>query len=230
MIGRPHRQMTVSTAYRSGRYGAGGWPGRWARSWRAWPTGTPARLAAARMSATAANRAYCQKSSVCQQATSSSRSGSVPAWRAAAASAGSGPSCFPGRGRCTREGAARVVPPGAAGRPGWPRTGSARPRRGAGTPRRGRCYPAGAGAQARSPARRCQRRGRARRAGHGGRSRCPGGRAGSWQAYTGVRADNRSPAAYIGCLDPELKRALLIRAAQEHVSVCDVIRRYLRAR
>ena len=45
----PHRQMTVSTAYRSGRYGAGGWPGRWARSWRAWPTGTPARLAAARM-------------------------------------------------------------------------------------------------------------------------------------------------------------------------------------
>jgi hypothetical protein len=30
------------------RYGAG-WPGRWARSWHAWCTGTPARLAAARM-------------------------------------------------------------------------------------------------------------------------------------------------------------------------------------
>ena len=42
--------------------------------------------------------------------------------------------------------------------------------------------------------------------------------------------DHRSPAAYIGCLDPELKRVLLIRAAQEHVSVCEVIRRYLRAR
>ena len=32
----------------NGRYGAG-WPGRWARSWHAWRTGTPARLAAARM-------------------------------------------------------------------------------------------------------------------------------------------------------------------------------------
>ena len=38
----------------------------------------------------------------------------------------------------------------------------------------------------------------------------------------------------MGCLDPELKRALLIRAAQEHASVSEVIRRaigeYLRAR
>ena len=32
----------------TGRYGAG-WPGRWARSWHAWRTGTSARLAAARM-------------------------------------------------------------------------------------------------------------------------------------------------------------------------------------
>jgi hypothetical protein len=42
-------------------------------------TGTPARLAVARMWATAANRAYCQKSSVCHQATSSSRSRFGPA-------------------------------------------------------------------------------------------------------------------------------------------------------
>jgi hypothetical protein len=40
--------------------------------------GTPPRPAAARMKATAAYRAYCQKSSACHQATSSSRSGSVP--------------------------------------------------------------------------------------------------------------------------------------------------------
>jgi hypothetical protein len=44
----PRRQMTTRTASRTGRYGAG-WPGRWARSWHAWRTGTPARLAAARM-------------------------------------------------------------------------------------------------------------------------------------------------------------------------------------
>ena len=43
-----YRQMTASAASRTGRYGAG-WPGRWARSWHAWRTGTPARLAAARM-------------------------------------------------------------------------------------------------------------------------------------------------------------------------------------
>jgi hypothetical protein len=49
-------------------------------------TGTPTRLAAARMQATAANSAYCQKSPACHQATSSSRSGSVPPCRAAAAS------------------------------------------------------------------------------------------------------------------------------------------------
>jgi hypothetical protein len=42
------------------------WPGRSLRSWHAWRTGTPARLAAARMQATAAYMAYCQKSSVCQ--------------------------------------------------------------------------------------------------------------------------------------------------------------------
>ena len=83
--------------------------------------------------------------------------------------------CLARRARCTRAGTARVVPPGAAGRPGWPCTSPARLRRGGGTPRRGRCYPAGAGAQARSLARRCQRRGRARRAGHAGRSRCPRG-------------------------------------------------------
>jgi len=44
----PNRQMTASAASRSGRYGAGR-PGCWARSWHAWRTGTPARLAAARM-------------------------------------------------------------------------------------------------------------------------------------------------------------------------------------
>ena len=49
---------------------------------RAW---TPARPAAARMQATAAYMAYCQKSSDCHEATSSSRSGSVPPWTAAAA-------------------------------------------------------------------------------------------------------------------------------------------------
>src|SRR5690348_14670044 len=61
--------MTASTESRTGRYGAA-LPGRRARSWHAWRTGKPARLAAARMQATAANRAYCQKSSVCHQATS----------------------------------------------------------------------------------------------------------------------------------------------------------------
>jgi len=45
-----------------------------------------------------------------------------------------------------------------------------------------------------------------------------------------VGQNHRSPAAYIGCLDPELQRVLLIRAAEEHVSVSEVIRRYLRAR
>ena len=70
----------------------------------------------------------------------------------------------------TRAGTARAVPPGAAARPGWPRTTPARPRRGEGTPRRGTCRFAGAGAQARSAPRRCQRRGRARRAGHDGQS------------------------------------------------------------
>src|SRR5271165_3586590 len=39
-------QMTASAACRSGRHGAG-WPGLWVRSWHAWRTGTPARLAAA---------------------------------------------------------------------------------------------------------------------------------------------------------------------------------------
>ena len=48
----------------------------------------------------------------------------------------------PGRGRCARARTACVAPPGAAGRPGWPRTSPARRRRGGGTPRRGRCCPA----------------------------------------------------------------------------------------
>ena len=43
-----HRQMTASAVSRTGRYGAG-WPGRSPRFWHAWRTGTPARLAAARM-------------------------------------------------------------------------------------------------------------------------------------------------------------------------------------
>jgi len=74
MIGRPTvRSGNDSTASRTGRHGAAQ-PARWARSWHAWRTGTPARLAAARMQATAANRAYGHKSSVCHQETSSSRS------------------------------------------------------------------------------------------------------------------------------------------------------------
>jgi hypothetical protein len=48
-------------------------------------------------------------------------------------------SCSPARGRCTRAGTARVVPPTAAGRLGWLRTSSARLRRRGGTPRRDRC-------------------------------------------------------------------------------------------
>jgi hypothetical protein len=59
-------------------------------------------------------------------------------------------------------------PPGPAARPGWPRTTPARRRPGEGAPRRGTCRFAGAGAQARSAPRRCQRRVRARRAGHDG--------------------------------------------------------------
>jgi hypothetical protein len=183
---------------RDARYGAG-WPGRRARSWHAWRTGTPARLAAARMKATAANRAYCQKSSVCHQATSSSRSGSVPPWRAAAPALRSGTSCSPAHGRCTRAGTARVVPPRAAGRLGWLRTSSARPRRRGGTPRRERCCLAGAGARACSPARRCQRRGQARQAGHGGRPQCPREWAASWQAYTDGRTEPLIGALPGGC-------------------------------
>ena len=56
------------------------------RSWHAWRTGTPAGLAAARMQATAANRASCHKSPACHPAASSSRSGPVPPGKAAAAS------------------------------------------------------------------------------------------------------------------------------------------------
>ena len=97
--------------------------------------------------------------------------------------------CFAGHGRCTRAGTARVVPPREAGRPGWSRTSPARPRQGGGAPRRGRCCPAGAAAQARSPARRPQRRAPARRAPRGGRSRCPQGQAASWQAYHHGRAE-----------------------------------------
>ncbi len=137
----------------------------------------------------ATNKAYCQKSSVCHQATSSSRSGSVSPWRAAAASTAYRSLLFAGHGMCTRAGTARGVPPRTAGPPGWPRTSPARPRPGEGTPRRERCCPAGAAAQARSPARRCQHRGRARRAGHGGRPRCPRRPAASWQAYPDGRAE-----------------------------------------
>jgi hypothetical protein len=43
-------------------------------------------------------RAYCQKSSFCHQATSSSRSGSVPPWRVAAASTANWSFFFAGRG------------------------------------------------------------------------------------------------------------------------------------
>ncbi len=52
-----------------------------------------------------------------------------------------GTSCSAGRGRRTRARTARVVPPGAGGRPGRPRTNPARPQRGGGTPRRGSVVP-----------------------------------------------------------------------------------------
>ena len=140
-----HRQVTASTASRAGGYGAG-CAGRWPKSRHAWRTGTPTRLAAARTYAAAANRAYCQRSSVRHRAASSSRSrvrsrraGLLrPAPRTGASRSG-------GRGRRARAGTARAVPPGPAGRPGWPRTSPARPRRRGGTPRRGRCCLAGAG-------------------------------------------------------------------------------------
>ena len=165
--------MTASAASRSGRYGAGR-PGRPARPWHAWRTGTPARRAAARMQATAANKAHCHKSSACRQATSSSRSGSVPPRKAAATSTAHWTLVFPGRRRRPRAGTARVVPPGAAGRPGWP----APIQRAGGEVEEhlaGEGIVAGARPQARSPARRRQRHGRARRAGPGGRSRHPRG-------------------------------------------------------
>ena len=127
-------QATVSAVSRSGGYGTGR-PGLWARSWHVWRTGASARLAAARMYATAANRAYCQKSSACHQATSSSRSGSVPPG-GLLRPARPGAWCSACRGTCTRARTVRVVPPTVAGQPGWPCTSSACPRRGGGTPRR----------------------------------------------------------------------------------------------
>src|SRR6185312_15280318 len=60
---------------------------------------------------------------------------------------------FAVRGRHTRAGTARAVPPGAAARPGWPRTTPARPRRGEGTPRRETYRFSGAG---RKPAQRLE--------------------------------------------------------------------------
>lgn len=63
---------------------------RWVRSWHAWRTGTPVLLAAARMQPVTAYGAYCQKSSVCHQATSSSRSGSVLATALSLAAANHG--------------------------------------------------------------------------------------------------------------------------------------------
>ena len=55
LIGSPESGATLppggapaTEELRTGRYGAG-WPGRPARSWHAWRTGTPAQLAAARI-------------------------------------------------------------------------------------------------------------------------------------------------------------------------------------
>jgi hypothetical protein len=180
--------MTASAVSRSGRHGAG-WPGRPARSWHAWRTGTPARPGAGgcrrppRTGRTATSRRPATRPPHQAGPVQSRHGGPLrPAPR-------TGAWCSAGRGRCTRAGTARVDPPRPAGRPGWPRTSPARPRLGGGTPPRGRSYPADAAAQARSPARRRQRRGRARRAGHGGRSRCPRGSAASWQAHTDGRAE-----------------------------------------
>ena len=163
------RQMIAFTVCRSGRYGAG-WPGCWARSWHAWRTGTPARVAAARMWATAANSAYCQKSPVCHQATSSSRSGPAIEGCCSQHCVLELLVCRPrkvhSRRNCSRS------PSKATGSARLALTSRVRQHPGGGIPRRGRCCFAGAGARARSPARGCQRRGRARQAGRGGRSRC----------------------------------------------------------
>jgi len=192
MSGRCTVQCLLFTASRTGRYGAG-WPGRSLRSWHAWRTGTPARLAAARMQATAANRTYCQKSSVCHQATSSSRSSSVPPRRAAAASTTYWNIVFC-RPRKVHSGRNRSCSPSRGSGSAWlARASPARRRRRGGTPRRGRCCLVGAGAQARSPARRGQRRGRALRAGHAGRSRCPRGRPLPGRHIPTVRQDYRPP-------------------------------------
>jgi len=166
------------------------------RSWHACATGTPAWLAAARMQATAANRAYCQKSSVCRQETSSSKSGSVPPWTAAAASTAYWIFL---QSRLRKAHSARNrsrSPSKRSGQPGWPRTSPARPQQCRGTPRRGKCCSPGAELQARSPARRRHRRGRACRAGHGERRQRHQRSAVSWQAYPDTKA--RPPTASHG--------------------------------
>jgi hypothetical protein len=178
--------MTASAVCRSGRYGAG-WPGRWARSWHAWharPAGGGADVGDRREQGVLPEVVGLPPGDLIQQV----RFG--PALEGCRGRHGVLElGVLPAAEGALGAGTARVVPPGAAGRPGWPGTSPARPRRGGGTPRRGRCCPGGAAAQARSPARRCQRRGRARRAGHVGRSRRPREWAASWQAYHDGKAE-----------------------------------------
>jgi hypothetical protein len=96
----------------------------------------------------------------------------------------------------------RPCPAGAQVMHGWPRTSPARPRRRGGTPRRGRCCPAGAAAQARSPAPRRQRRGRARRAGPGGQSQRPRGSALPGRHIPTVGQNHQSPRGLAGRCPP----------------------------
>ena len=133
----PYRQMTASAVSRTGRYGVG-WPGRWRRSWHACAPARPPgwRRRGCRRPPRTARTARSRRSATTrphQAGPVRSRHGGLlrPARR-------TGASCFAGRGRCARARTARVVPPTAAGQPGWPCTSSACPRRGAGTPRPGK--------------------------------------------------------------------------------------------
>jgi hypothetical protein len=122
-------------------------PVRRVRFWHTWCAGTPARSAAMRMQAAAANVACCQKSPVCHEASSSRRSGSAPRAALPPPALRTAACASPGRATRTRAGTARVSLPGPRGSPGWPRTSPARRRPAGGRPRPGRCCCADAGGQ-----------------------------------------------------------------------------------
>ena len=139
--------------------------------------------------------ACCQNSSACHEATSSSRSGSVPPWTAAAASTaywsiafcrprkvhpGSNPSRSPSRGG----GSAGLALHHSSASPARRRNTSP-----------GNVSLRGAGMQARPAPRRCQRRGRARRAACDARSSRPQPSAASCRACH----DGRPEPSIAGC-------------------------------